>query len=144
MEQDSTDIVGRRIGAGLIDLLIILALGLVLALLIGEKHTGDGSASVTLEGPKALIWVALALLYYGIAEAMTGQTVGKRLLGVQVAAADGSRATTGQVVIRTLLRVIDGIAFYLVGLIAILATGERRQRLGDMAANTTVVASQRR
>ena len=40
---------------------------------------------------------------------------------------------------RTLLRVVDGVGFYLVGLVSMLATGERRQRLGDLAAGTVVV-----
>ena len=41
-----------------------------------------------------------------------------------------------------MLRLIDGLFFYLVGLITILATGQRRQRLGDMAGRTRVVAAQ--
>ena len=39
---------------------------------------------------------------------------------------------------RTVLRLVDGLGVYLVGLIAMLATGERRQRLGDLAAGTIV------
>ena len=37
-----------------------------------------------------------------------------------------------------MLRVVDGLAFYLLGLIVMLATGERRGRLGDLAAGTIV------
>ena len=54
---------------------------------------------------------------------------------------DGSRPGAGQIATRTVLRLIDGIFFYLVGFVAILATGHRRQRLGDLAAKTTVVAT---
>jgi hypothetical protein len=50
--------------------------------------------------------------------------------------ADGRPAGMGEIGVRTILRVIDN---YLVGLIVMLATGERRQRIGDLAAGTIVV-----
>lgn len=141
--EDRTDVLGRRIGAGLIDLFVVFVLMIVLGALIGESRAGDGTVGVRLEGLSALVWAALALSYYGVAEALTGQTIGKRLLGVRVARLDGSEASAGAIAVRTLLRLIDGIFFYLVGLVAVLATGERRQRLGDLAAGTTVVAADR-
>jgi uncharacterized RDD family membrane protein YckC len=95
---------------------------------------------VSLDGAPALLWAALSLLYYFASEAMTGRTLGKRLLGLRVAAADGGRAGAGQIAVRTIFRLLDGIGFYLVGLVVILASGRRRQRLGDLAARTTVVA----
>lgn len=142
--EDRTEVVGRRIGAALIDLILMFALAVVLALLIGETRTDGGNVSVRLEGTKAVVWIALTLLYYGVSEALTGQTLGKRLLRVRVARLDGGRASAGQVAIRTLLRVIDGIGFYLVGMVVVLATGQRRQRLGDLAAKTTVRAAEAR
>jgi hypothetical protein len=43
------------------------------------------------------------------------------------------------IAVRTLLRIVDWLpALYLVGFIAMLATGERRMRLGDLAARTRV------
>ena len=44
-----------------------------------------------------------------------------------------------EIAVRTVLRVVDGIGLYIVGLIVMLATGQRRQRLGDMAAGTIIV-----
>ena len=137
--RDSTDVLGRRIGAGLIDFVVLFVLFVVLGLLIGDSQTGDDRVSVNLNGGPALIFLALSLLYYFACEAAGGRTLGKLLLGVRVVSADGSRAGPGQVAARTALRLIDGILFYLVGLIAILATGERRQRLGDLAAKTVVI-----
>ena len=137
--RERPDVLDRRIGAGLIDVVVLILIGVVFTILFGETSSGDGSFSAKLEGPAALAFLATALLYYGVLEAISGQTLGMRLLGIRVVrAADGSRASAGQVVARTLLRIVDGIAFYLVGLIAILATGSKRQRLGDMAAGTTV------
>ena len=55
---------------------------------------------------------------------------------IRVVRADGRPAGMREVAVRTILRVVDN---YLVGLIAMLATGERRQRIGDLAAGTIVV-----
>ncbi len=59
-------------------------------------------------------------------------------MGLRVTMADGSPADMRAIAVRTVLRVVDGIAFYVVGLIVMLVTGERRQRLGDLAAGTIV------
>jgi len=136
---DPTDVLGRRIGAGLMDFAVLFLLFVVLGLTIGESQAGGGRASVNLGGGPALIFLALALLYYFACEAAGGRTLGKLALGVRVVSADGSRAGPGQVAARTALRLIDGILFYLVGLITILATGARRQRLGDLVAKTVVI-----
>lgn len=138
---DETDVLGRRIGAGLIDLLIaFFVLGTLVAALTGELKADDGEVGWQLDGGPALVLLLVALAYYFVTEAFWGgRTVGKRLLGLRVASADGGAAGPGQIALRTLLRTIDGIGFYLVGLVAVLATGRRRQRLGDLAAKTRVV-----
>lgn len=77
---------------------------------------------------------------YGIATEWLwrGQTVGKRLLRLRVVDARGLRLAFAQVVLRNLLRFIDGLPlFYLVGGIAALVN-RRAQRLGDLAADTLV------
>jgi uncharacterized RDD family membrane protein YckC len=137
---DRDEVLGRRIGAGLIDLVVVVALLVVLGLLIGENETGNGRVQVSLNGGPALVWGGLSLLYYFASEAISGRTLGKRLLGIRVAAADGARAGAGKIAVRTAFRLIDGIGFYLIGLIMVLASGKRRQRLGDLAAGTNVVA----
>ncbi len=137
---DPTEVLGRRIGAALIDLVVVAVLLVVLGILIGESETADGGARVSLDGGPALLWVALSLFYYFASEAITGRTLGKRLLGLRVVAADGGRAGAGKIAIRTAFRLVDGIGFYFIGLIVVLVSGRRRQRLGDLAAQTTVVA----
>ena len=140
--EDRTDVLGRRIGAGLLDLLVVFVLGVLLAMLVGDTEASGGNASFNLEGGGAVLWFALILLYYAVSEATTGQTLGKRLLGIRVVADDGQTKASGrQIAIRTLLRLVDGIAFYAVALAVVLATGERRQRIGDLAAGTVVVAA---
>ena len=136
-----SEVVGRRIGAGLLDAILLAVLFVVLALLIGDSNTSGSSASVRLNGGGTLLFLALSLVYYFLLESRGGQTLGKRALGIRVVrAADGAAPSSGEVAVRTVLRIIDALPFlYLVGLITILATGRRAQRLGDLAAGTTVV-----
>lgn len=131
---------GRRALAALIDIAVLLVLLVVLAALAGETEAGDGSFSVSLEGAAALVYFASALAYYAVFEAVTGRTIGKLALGLRVVSLDGSPAGTGQVLLRTALRIVDGILVYLVGFVCALATGrDRRARIGDLAAKTVVV-----
>jgi hypothetical protein len=46
-----------------------------------------------------------------------------------------------EVALRTVLRVVDGLFVYLVGLIVMLATRERRGRLGDLVGGTMIVSA---
>jgi uncharacterized RDD family membrane protein YckC len=139
-QADQPDVIGRRIGAGLLD---VVALGLIfvgLGLALGEGETGDGTASITLEGAEALLYFALVLLYYFAGELAIGRTPGKALLGLRVVRRDGERAGAGRIALRTLLRAVDVLPFlYLLGFVLMLATGRRRARLGDLAAGTAVV-----
>ena len=138
---DSTgqeDVLGLRIAAALIDLVLLAGLFVIMGATVGETST-TGGFYVSLNGWWLVAFVALALLYYFALEAVTGQTVGKRVLGLRVTRA-GERASVGAVAVRTLLRVVDGLpVLYLVGFITMMATGARRQRLGDLAAGTSVV-----
>jgi uncharacterized RDD family membrane protein YckC len=72
-----------------------------------------------------------------------GQTLGKRLLRLRVMDARGRQLTFSQIVVRNLLRVLDSFpTFYLLGG-AVAFFSQRGQRLGDMVADTVVVALQR-
>jgi hypothetical protein len=80
------------------------------------------------------------LLYYLVLEWAIGQTVGKLLVGLRVIRTGGGRPSVWAVAIRTVLRAVDWLPLlYLVGFIAILSTGARPRRLGDLAAGTEIV-----
>ena len=83
----------------------------------------------------------LALAYFIVMEAMWGATLGKMLLRLRVVKTDGTPISWSESVIRNLLRIIDGLFYYLVGAILIW-TSPLRQRLGDRAAKTVVVRRQ--
>ncbi len=68
-----------------------------------------------------------------------GQTLGKRLLKLRVMDVQGLHLTFSQIVVRNLLRAIDGLPFaYMIGGITCFVT-KNSQRFGDIAANTIVV-----
>ncbi len=68
-----------------------------------------------------------------------GQTLGKKILGLRVIDERGLKLRPSQVIIRNLLRVVDGLPALhaLGGVIAFFSP--RSQRLGDLAAGTVVV-----
>jgi uncharacterized RDD family membrane protein YckC len=133
------DMLGPRVGAALIDLVLLGAVFVILAATIGDSTVKGGEVYFELTGAEAALYLSLVLLYYFALEAAIGQTVGKLLLGLRVVSTDGSRPSVVAIAARTLLRVVDWLPLlYLVGFIAMLATGVRRQRLGDLAAKTGV------
>jgi uncharacterized RDD family membrane protein YckC len=79
--------------------------------------------------------VAICLLYFFVCEALWGQTLGKRLLGVRVLMRDGRPATAKAVSLRTLTRIVEDGP---IGLAVFLASGKRRGRFGDLLGGTIV------
>ncbi len=70
---------------------------------------------------------------------LDGQTIGKRSQKISVVRIDGNRVSLSDLLLRALLLVMDYL-FTLGALGALLiSTTDRRQRLGDMAAGTTVI-----
>jgi uncharacterized RDD family membrane protein YckC len=124
----------RRVLAALIDLAIVGAGGAVVLVAAGVLG-GDGGA---LGAPLAAVVVGWALYYYFACESGGGQTVGKKVMRLRVVREDGGPAGMREIAMRTVLRVVDTA---LVGLIAMMATGERRARLGDLAAGTMIVST---
>jgi uncharacterized RDD family membrane protein YckC len=119
----------RRVAAAIVDLLIV-SFGAVVILVAGDSLSGER------QGALSAVILGWALYYFFALESGEGQTVGKKLMKIRVVLADGRPAGMREVAVRTVLRVIDN---YLVGLIVMLATGDRRQRIGDLAAGTIVV-----
>lgn len=68
-----------------------------------------------------------------------GQTLGKHIMNLRVMDINGLKLNFSQVVIRNLLRAVDSMPVYYMfgGICSIISP--KRQRLGDLAANTVVV-----
>ena len=127
--------VGRRAVAVILDGLIwFIGFGYVIALFTGNT-TGIG---FELTGGPAILLFLLGFAYHVVLEATVGATPGKLLLGVRVTMVDDTPIGWKASFIRNLLRIVDGIAFYLVAAILVW-TSPYRQRLGDRLSNTVVV-----
>ena len=124
------DVILPRVGAFIVDHVISFILGVGLALAMGLWLGSQGAM---------YLGALLGLFgYFIVLEGWSGQTVGKRLFGVIVVSRDGSPITFRQSLARNLLRVIDGILNYALGLVVMLVSQDR-QRIGDHAAGTLVV-----
>jgi uncharacterized RDD family membrane protein YckC len=80
---------------------------------------------------------AILFLYGWLMEAACGATLGKVLVGIRIVrtARCGALAACA---VRNLLRIIDGLGFYLLGT-AVAACSEGGQRVGDICAHTAVI-----
>jgi uncharacterized RDD family membrane protein YckC len=124
--------VRARLNAIILD---ILLLGLVDRVLLAVAGTGARATT------SILLFLALQLAYFFGFEASTGQTLGKRVFHVRVTTLSGAAPSARQVAWRTVLRLVDSLPLlYASGLLSLMRTGPaRRQRIGDVAAGTTVI-----
>ncbi len=135
-------VLGPRIVAAIIDMVILGILFGVLVALFGESGSdGDSGFNFSLTGLAFLLDLVATFAYFFFFEGMTGATLGKRALGLTVVKADGSACDPAAAAIRTVLRLVDGLPiFYLFGFF-IAALTPKNQRLGDLAAGTLVVSN---
>jgi uncharacterized RDD family membrane protein YckC len=127
--------IGDRILATLLDYLFFTAY-ILLFLLIAAMTKG-----LLLESISVVIIAMLPLLFYDLLCEMffQGRSFGKMIMKIKVVKLDGTQANFGAYLLRWLLRIIDTRLFSgAVALIAILAN-DKGQRIGDMAAGTTVI-----
>ncbi len=140
---------GERIVARIIDfaifIFILIALGTIAAIFFNGSVPGTWHlASGILYG--LYIAVLACLVFYDlICEVfLNGQSVGKRIMKIKVISLDGARPSLGQYVIRWLFRIVDFlITFNMAALVAVIFS-KNKQRIGDMAAGTTLVSTNAR
>jgi uncharacterized RDD family membrane protein YckC len=119
----------RRLAAGIIDTLILVALsaGIVLA----------AARAGSLRGPLYAAVVALWFVYFIAFERLAATTPGKRLLGLYVATVEDERAELIAHVIRGFTRIPEAVL--VVPYLVLIHGSPRHQRLGDTLSNTVVV-----
>ena len=135
--------IGRRVLAHLVDAIVVLIIYLVIGYQVAARTGGLTDGGFDMEGGPALVAIGLtflaSMIYFAVMESSrSGKTFGKRLAGIRVANADGGKAKFGQALTRNILRLIDGLVFYIVGIILIWRS-DRNQRLGDRVAHTIVL-----
>ncbi|HEY6107159.1 MAG TPA: RDD family protein [Anaeromyxobacteraceae bacterium] len=133
---------GGRALAYLVDLLVIF-LFWVTALLV-YSIAGDLLRRVQ-EASFGAQAVAVVLFFftgwaYDVAweTAWSGQTPGKRLLGLRVVGRDGAPVSFVESLVRNVLRAVEVPLLYAPGVLMVALTS-RHQRLGDLVAGTLVV-----
>ena len=141
MPAATVDVIGGRIVATIVDGLLFGATYYLLALAFGDIRV-EGEAA-NWDGNLPIGWaVAYGLFvvaYYVLLEGYRGQTIGKMAAGITVVSeATGRPPGIGAAVARTVLRLVDGLLGYTVAFVVAL-TSAKRQRLGDMVAQTLVV-----
>lgn len=124
---------GDRILAYFIDVLIMVAYIILIFLVIGFGEIGSIAIIIS------LISIPLFLYHMLFEIFMNGQSPGKRQMNIKVVRLDGTPPTIGNYIIRWLLRIIE--IDLMSGAIALLtiAINGKGQRVGDIAAGTTVV-----
>ena len=153
--QKPTQVVGRRVAALIIDLLIVSVISAVTWYAL-TKDVGSGSCvggGITINGKchgftssgNRAAWIAInAIVGIGIfwvMQGLTGKTPGKAMLGIKVVKADGTAPGIGRAFLRHLLWIVDDFPYaipFLTGFIAALVS-QNNQRIGDMVAGTYVV-----
>jgi hypothetical protein len=126
---------GQRGLALLIDSLAWLFLLAQIASSIPERTYDDSPAVV---GVVFLVLLSLAFNYFWLTEWKWGKTVGKAVVSIHVEGEDGERPRFGPTTIRNILRLVD---IFFIGPL-LIASSDRRQRLGDRLADTVVVRDQ--
>jgi len=128
---------GERIVAALVDYLIIGAWVAACTLLVILLKI-DNDIAITI----VFVLAAIPYVFYDLLCEVffNGQSLGKKARDIRVVRLDGTAPRLGDYLLRWLLRVVDVSLFS--GLVAIItiAVSGKGQRLGDMAAGTTVVS----
>jgi RDD family len=166
---DPTAVMGRRVGAWIVDTVIVAAPAAALLtsdLEYLEEGDLDGQSGVDFcedymdqtdgvcvdvgdrvyfsDGLPAAPWLVglgVSLLFLVLLQGLKGWTPGKLLFGVRTVGEDGQAPGLGRALVRWLLLIIDGLCLGLVGFIVAL-TNRSHRRVGDMAAKTYVVSKE--
>jgi uncharacterized RDD family membrane protein YckC len=125
--------VGDRILAYLLDAVIKVAYIFGLVLLLVDLKTNAPWVFIVVLGAPLLLYHLFFEIF------MDGQSPGKRAMNIKVMRLDGTPASIGDYILRWIFAFVDYYIFS--GLIAVLTIviGQKGQRLGDLAAGTTVI-----
>ena len=132
--------IGDRVVAAIIDQLIMVGyLIAIIFLYIWLLNVTEGSAIYFPVAYFVILFLPLFFYHLLCETFLNGQSFGKKIMKMRVVKLDGSQAGIGSYFLRWILAPIDIYFTYgSVGLITMLING-KGQRLGDLAANTTVV-----
>ncbi len=129
---------GERIAARLIDMGIFILLyfvGIIFVAILAGAGIGEVGPIVLL-----IIYGVLYVFYDLICELFfNGQSVGKRAMKIKVISLDGAQPRLGQYLLRWTFRIVDFLLTGSLGALISVAVTTKKQRIGDIIANTTLI-----
>jgi uncharacterized RDD family membrane protein YckC len=127
----------ERLLAWVLDFLLVCFGAFILMQLVQALFGQMGEVALTLIMIVFTVGFFLYFIFFEIWNA--GQTPGKKVLGIKVVRLDGKEPEWGDVVLRAILYLMD--AFLSLGVLGsvLIKTSPKAQRMGDMAANTTII-----
>lgn len=128
---------GDRILAWLVDIVVVAGFVYAMYTILSMVKASETAFILAM-------WVPVVVYHLAFEVFANGQSPGKMALRLRVARTDGAQPTLGQYLLRWMLRWVD-ITFSSgsVALVSVAVT-KRSQRLGDIAAGTTVIRRRRR
>jgi len=136
---------GDRILARIVDTGVFMGLFYALYIIViffflSEFQHLDGKSVPTIIIVLGVVYSLVSIFYDLIAEVFfNGQTIGKYALKIRVVNINGARPTLGQFLLRWVFRLVDFILTAGIGAVISVAVSEKKQRIGDIVAGTTVV-----
>ncbi len=136
---------GDRIIAKLIDIIILAIYYIAIMSTLGSVLAIDKGVPEELKN--AIFWFIFVIVflvcpyvfYTPVCELfMNGQTFGKKAMKLRVIKVEGSGVTIGDCIMRWLFQPLDYFFGYCVAVVSITIS-KKAQRLGDIAAGTTVI-----
>lgn len=129
---------GNRVAAYLIDAVFIVIYWFAAMLLLFTIASTE-LAEVSIIGILIALYLPVLFYHFLFETFNEGQSPGKKIMKIRVVKLDGTEATVGTYFMRWLLSLVD--IFLTSGVVAVItvAVTEKSQRLGDMAAGTTVI-----
>jgi uncharacterized RDD family membrane protein YckC len=124
----------KRILAFIIDFFIFASAAYIMGMFFGTPNKDNTGYS--LNGIPALVQFTFGFILWPISEAIFGQTIGKRILNIQVVSNDLGNISIWQALKRFALGIFDYVLC--IGIL-ISALNKNNKRIGDLAAKTIVI-----
>ena len=131
----------ERIIAYFIDVMIVYVVFFFLLMFISTTVGSLFSDSDFLLGIVIGLGPIIGLIAYQLFSEVTfnGQSWGKKAMSIKVVRLDGREAGLSDYLLRSIFYIIDTIFSFGILAAILISSSEKKQRLGDMTANTTVI-----
>jgi uncharacterized RDD family membrane protein YckC len=133
---------GDRILARIVDMVLLfgVAYAIFIPVVLIYSNELDKNGVPTGLIIAGIIYTLINVFYDLVAEIyFNGQSVGKRALKIRVIDISGARPTVSQFLLRWVFRLVDFILTLGIGAVIAVAVSDKKQRIGDMVAGTTVI-----